>query len=464
MNCVVSSISVAIAMSVFIAGGCSTPQANKAPGQKAVTTITELPPVEIEDIRKIPQDAAPFTLQIAAMSPETRECTLQKFRQHHFSPWQAPEPLHNINDSIHGMRDTSKLTWYGENRLRISPERIKAIIGSASPDKLPSMNRAGIAVAPTSLRGLPTIKPLYEASDDFPFDQLQYSEVKQNEPLRILHESDSGDWTFVETAYGFGWVKSEDLRLADRAMQQRFTTSGLIVVTVDFPVIRDEKGRAVPQARIGVLYPLIKEEPDFWLVGMAAAGEGEEAVLKRVRIRKKDASRFPLPFNAGTVQHIGNELLKTPYGWGELFRDRDCSATTRDFFMPFGIWLPRNSLEQIHSGPFIPLGNLSRQEKEKRIIKDGVPFQTIIHRKGHIMLYAGVYNGRPIVLHTAWAIRFRGLSGQEEKFYLGRTVLTTLEAGSELPLTRGTLLDHIDGMLTPASCSVSSKADEAMLP
>ena len=64
------------------------------------------------------------------------------------------------------------------------------------------------------------------------------------------------------------------------------------------------------------------------------------------------------------------------------------------------------------------------------------------------MLYAGTYNGKPVVLHTAWAIRFKTKTGQEEKFYVGRTVLTTLEAGFELPLSRGTLLDHVDGILT----------------
>lgn len=301
------------------------------------------------------------------------------------------------------------------------------------------------------MRGLPSLKPLYEASDDFPFDQLQYSEVKQNEPVRILHESATGAWRFVETSYGFGWVESDAVRIVDKTLQKRFTTSELLVITSDFAVIRDDMGRAMPQPRIGVLYPLLKEEPDFWVVELAAAGEGDQAVLKRAIIQKKDARRFPIPFNSETATDIGNKLLKTPYGWGELFRNRDCSATTRDFFMPFGVWLPRNSLEQLHSGPFVPLDNLSKQDKEKLVIQDGIPFQTIIHRKGHIMLYAGVYNGKPVILHTAWAIRFKNKEGQEEKFYVGRTVLTTLEPGSELPLTRGTHLDHIGGMLTPAA-------------
>jgi hypothetical protein len=406
-------------------------------------------PSEIEDIQKIPQDVRTFTAKLGSLiTADNQTSAAQRFRKQHFSPWTEPEPTHNLTQSIQGMKDIAKTTWYGENRLKVKPERIKVILGHADLDRLPSMNQPGIAIAPTFMRGLPNLKPLYETSDDFPFDQLQYSEVKPNEPLRILHHSDTGAWLFVETAYGLGWVKAGTVLPVDRSMQQRLTSAELVVITMDFAVIRDDKGKAMPQPRIGTLYPLVREEPDYWLVELAVAGDDDQAALKTARIVKKDARRFPLPFTTETVTHIGNELLKTPYGWGELFRDRDCSATTRDFFLPFGIWLPRNSREQIHSGPFVSLANLSKPDKEKLLIQQGVPFRTIVHRKGHIMLYAGLFDGRPVVLHTTWAIRFKTKSGQEEKFYVGRTVLTTLEAGFELPLSRGTLLDHLDGILT----------------
>jgi cell wall-associated NlpC family hydrolase len=406
-------------------------------------------PGEIEDIQKIPQDVRLFTTaRISAPTSEEQANALQRFRKHFFSPWTESKPVYDVKQSIQGMKDIAKTSWYGENRLKVKPERIKVILAHADLDRLPSMNLQGIAIMPTFMRGLPNLKPLYETSDDFPFDQLQYSEVKPNEPLRILHESDTGAWLFVETAYGFGWVKSGTVLIADKPLQQRMTSSDLVVITRDFAVIRDNKGKAMPQPRIGTIYPLVREEPDYWLVELAVAGEEDLATLKTARIMKKDAQRFPLPFNTETVTHVGNELLKTPYGWGELFRDRDCSATTRDFFLTFGVWLPRNSMQQLHSGPFVSLANLSKPDKEKLLIQQGVPFRTIVHRKGHIMLYAGIYNGKPVVLHTTWAIRFKTKSGQEEKFYVGRTVLTTLEAGFELPLSRGTLLDHVDGILT----------------
>lgn len=457
MKCIPFAFLIATIATLTLFAGCTTAPTNALLKQELTPVSSddftrskpEELPSEIEDIQKIPQDVSRFTAAISPLATnELQANALQRFRKQYFSPWLESEPTHDLKQSIQGMKDIAKSTWYGENRLKVKPERLKVILGHADLDRLPSMNQPGIAIAPTFMRGLPNLKPLYETSDDFPFDQLQYSEVKPNEPLRILHESDTGAWLFVETAYGLGWVKAGTVLPVEKSLQQRLTSSELVVIKMDFAVIRDERGKAIPQPRIGALYPLVREEPDYWLVELAVAGEDDQAALKTARILKKDARRFPLPFNAETVTHLGNELLKTPYGWGELFRDRDCSATTRDFFMPFGIWLPRNSWEQLHSGPFLSLANLSKPDKEKLLTQQGVPFRTIVHRKGHIMLYAGLFDGRPVVLHTTWAIRFKTKTGQEEKFYVGRTVLTTLEAGFELPLSRGTLLDHVDGILT----------------
>jgi hypothetical protein len=457
MKLIPFTCSIVTATLMIITAGCTTHHttvlSQKTPASVVTDDFTrskpEELPSEIEDIQKIPQDVSRFTATITPLpTGENQSDRLQRFFKQHFSPWNSSEPTRDLKQSIQGMKDIAKTTWYGENRLKVKPERIKAIIAHADLDRLPSRNQAGIAIVATFLRGLPNLKPLYETADDFPFDQLQYSEVKPNEPVRILHESDTGAWLFVETAYGFGWVRAGTVLPVEISLQQRLTAAELVVITMDFAVIRDDRGRAMPQPRIGALYPLVREESDHWLVDLAVAGEDDHARLKTARILKKDARRFPLPFSTETVTHIGNELLKTPYGWGELFRDRDCSATTRDFFLPFGIWLPRNSREQLHSGPFISVANLPKPDKEKLLIQQGVPFRTIVHRKGHIMLYAGLFDGRPVVLHTTWAIRFKTKTGQEEKFYVGRTVLTTLEAGFELPLSRGTLLDHVDGILT----------------
>jgi cell wall-associated NlpC family hydrolase len=438
---------------VLMAGCASTPNTgcNNQNGKQlspADVTRTKAPelPGEIQDLRRIPQDVRPFAAAIKApIGADEQAQALEQFRERYFSPWTAP--LDTLNQALEYMKEFAETTWYGENRIRVEPERIKGLLTLAALDSIPSLQTYGIAITPAPVRALPTFRPFYTASDDFPFDQLQYTELKPNEPVRILHLSADGAWMFIKTASVHGWVEAGAVRVADEWLRRMVMTSHQVVVVKDFAVMRDDQGKALPQPRIGALYPLVKEEPDHWLVTVAVAGQGEKASLKTARIARDDARRHPLPFTADTVARIGNELLKTPYGWGELFRDRDCSATTRDFFLPFGIWLPRNSMSQFTLGPFVPLASLPNAEKEKFLREQGVPFRTLVHRKGHIMLYAGLMDGRPVILHNTWAISFKPTDGPEAKFYIGRTVLSTLEAGKELPLSRGTTLDHMDGIL-----------------
>jgi hypothetical protein len=324
---------------------------------------------------------------------------------------------------------------------------MQSLLTLADQEHFPSVNQPGIVIKPAFIRVLPTNRPFYETPDDVPFDHLQFAEIKPNEPVRILHASKDGAWLYIEASYANGWVDPDAIRFADAPIRRRMVNAERIVVVKDFAEVRTETGKVLPQPKISTLYPLVREERDHWVVNAAIAGAGQRAVLTTARIARSDARRHPVPLDPETVTLIGNELLKTPYGWGELYRNRDCSATTRDFFLAFGIWLPRNSHRQLVSGPFVPLAGLSATDKEDRIRSQGIPFRTLLHHQGHIMLYAGLHDNKPVILHTVWALRYTPANCAEKKRIIGRTVLSTLEAGKELPLSKGTLLDRLDGML-----------------
>jgi len=443
---------VTVAAMIWFLSSLTTNSLHQEKKQLATSAATCSQPLElvdrIEDFSKIPQDIRPFAAAIKdSMPTDEQSQALQQFRKRYFAPWTATEPLFNISIVTKEIKEFAGKTWYGENRRNVEPERIQKLLSLADWGRLPSMNRLGVVIKPTFIRVLPTIRPFYEAPDDFPFDQLQFAEIKLNEPVRILHASKDGAWLYIETSYANGWVEPDAVRFADESFRKRMVNAAQVVVVRDFAILQTEQGNVLPQPKIGTLYPLVKEETDNWLVEVAVAGDGQQAALKTARIAKNDARRHPLPFTPEALTRIGNELLKTPYGWGELYRDRDCSATTRDFFLAFGIWLPRNSMKQITSGPFISLADLSSANKEKLIREQGIPFRTLVHQKGHIMLYIGLHEGKPVVLQTAWALRYKPKDCPEKKFYIGRTVLSTLEAGKELSLSKGTTLDQLDGLL-----------------
>jgi hypothetical protein len=163
-----------------------------------------------------------------------------------------------------------------------------------------------------------------------------------------------------------------------------------------------------------------------------------------------DAALKPLRFNAANTARIANEMIGEPYGWGGLYGHRDCSSMTRDFFAVFGIWLPRHSEDQVKEvGTYIDLSGLSPEEKEKTIIKKGVPYLSLLWRKGHVMLYIGAKDGRALIFHNIWGIRTKDIQGREGRKIIGQAVITTLQPGQELrdvDSASGSLLNNISAM------------------
>jgi hypothetical protein len=136
---------------------------------------------------------------------------------------------------------------------------------------------------------------------------------------------------------------------------------------------------------------------------------------------------------------------------------------TRDFFAVFGIWLPRHSEDQVKEvGTYINLQGLPSEEKEKIILARGVPYLSLLWRKGHVMLYIGAKDGRALIFHNIWGIRTKDLAGREGRKIIGQAVITTLQPGQELrdiDSASGSLLDNISAMniLSPANPEKPSK-------
>jgi NlpC/P60 family len=165
----------------------------------------------------------------------------------------------------------------------------------------------------------------------------------------------------------------------------------------------------------------------------AVADKNNHAVIKHGFVSLEASTIKPLKMTSLAAIKIANELIGEPYGWGGLYGNRDCSSMTRDFFAPFGIWLPRHSEDQVKEvGTYVNLYGLDPEQKEKVILQKGVPYLSLLWRKGHVMLYIGEQNGRALIFHNLWGIKTRGLTGKEGRKIIGQAVITTLRPGAEL--------------------------------
>ncbi len=418
------------------------------------------PPVrqgEIVDLVHLPQDAWRYVNPAAAdnplLSPEQQAAAAQRFLKRHFGPWRnggKPLPAEKAFAPLYALAERQV---YGANLLPYPEEEKARLAALCDVAAYPSLSLRAITVRPSDLRSLPTRRPGFadprKAGEGFPFDYFQYSLVRPNTPLLITHRSADGAWYFVETSVAAGWLPAQDVAPVDEDFVARFRTGRYLAVVEENVSLRDAAGRFRQQSSIGALLPLAGRKGQDWRVLIAAVDADGHAVIREGLLPAGAADPWPLPATPRTLATLINRLLDQPYGWGGLYGDRDCSATLQDLFAPIGIGLPRNSARQMESGRLISLDGLAPMEKERTLLARGVPFMTLIGSEGHILLYLGRRDGRAVVLHTLWGIRTRTLRKGDGRHLVGRTVITTLQPGLELPdlaLPEGDRLRQITGI------------------
>jgi hypothetical protein len=434
-------------------GGCTFPREKMPPRDQ-----------EIADVLRLPQDIAPSAGAAGerlALGNDCQTNLLDEFRRRYFAPWTNAAPHYDPAETKELMKNTARGRWYGGNRRLMAPEMMRDLLNNCALESFPSRDETAISVAPAHLRGLPTRLPLFTSKDSYPFDMLQYPNVKLNEPLRVLHASLDGAWLFVESAYSAGWLEAREVALADRGFIDSWMERPQVVIIRDYATVADPRSGIAHRAKIGTILPLAAAGDGWWEAVVAVAGEERRAVSSVARLPREAAAPFPLAFDGANLALIGNQLLGQPYGWGEMYGLRDCSAMLRDYFLPFGIWLPRTATDQIASaGKQRDLTSLGPREKEETIRREGLPFLTLLYKPGHIMLYIGTDpQGRPLVFHNIWSIRLKDAAGERPQL-IGKAVITTLEAGKELGLAeRGTLLEQGAALAT-----ITDRCTEAPAP
>jgi len=409
----------------------------------------------IQDIRNLKQDHTFYFPAESAEQPivdnETQKTLNEEYSCRYFSAWHQEKPRCTREDIAWDFNKYGENPGYGENRRKHDRNWMEELRRNAGLGSYPNRGIRGIVVANTDLRALPTSKPYFDGLDNgsgYPFDRLQLSAIMADTPVYITHVSQDGAWVQVETSFYFGWVPARDVAFVDETFVRSWQNRRYAVMIRDQIPIYDERGRFCFKAPLGAQFPILREEVDFLDILVGVADENRQAVLKVSRISRDTATQRPLKMTRANLARVANELINQPYGWGGLNQNRDCSALTMDFFAPFGIWLPRNSGQQAHeAGRFIDLEKLSPAEKEMMIIQYGVPYATLIWRKGHIMLYMGAYEGKALIFHNMWGISTLDLRGRRGRRIVGQAVITTLRPGIEFCSNHAAACDPLQSVL-----------------
>ena len=389
----------------------------------------------IRDLRDLKQDCRAY---LAApdgplVSAERKRKQYDYFRRMHYAPWNEDKPSSAMAKEMRDAFDRYAATpGFGENCMPHDRQWVESLRKNAGLEQWPNNPYRAITVRNSDLRELPTRRPVFETREDYPFDRLQNTAVWAGTPAKVWHTSLDGAWAYVQVGYASGWMPAADMARVNEEMAddwQRMPLAALL--RDDVPFANGEDGYRFT-THIGAVFPYLAERDGGVAVTFAVRNEKGVAVAQSTWLGRDRACPMPLPATPAAVAMVANRLLGQPYGWGGLYENRDCSSTLRDLFVPFGLWLPRNSGPQARAGRVVSLAGLSPADKQATIRRQGVPLLTLLGMRGHIMLYVGQAGGQAAILHNYWGVRVRTPAGEQRR-HVGACVITTLRPGGELP-------------------------------
>jgi hypothetical protein len=355
-----------------------------------------------------------------------------------------------------------KSPCFGGNYQAHSDELISQLTDNL-PDRkeqFPHFTALGITTGTLNLRKWPTeefcFKSVRGAGESYPFDYSQESLLWVGVPVKILSQTKDGLWYFVDSPNNRGWVQSDKVAMVKPKQAQAIKAMSFATILKDNTVAK--KGVNAVQLNIGVLLPMLeKKNKKHLLIPHRSFSDGH-LHFDTVAITSPNIKAFPIVFDSTNVKLILSDVFGTKYSWGGLGGGRDCSSTLQDYLTPFGIRLPRNSVQQYRSGKQVDLSG-DPGEKYKTIKAEGVPFLSSLYKRGHIMLYVGENkNGMPLIYHTVWGLKsfyqdehlaevaehkaafgLFGLSDRnffndevQTRIIIAKTVITTMEPGKKL--------------------------------
>jgi len=380
---------------------------------------------------------------------EPLDVNINNFSSREFMPWSISSI--RIDKKIASWANFSygrKNRYYSENILPWDVKEQKAIIDLTNFKEFNKDITYAITTKNAQVRNLPTFKPFYLKTtlpgEGFPFDYMQNTRLHVNTPILISHYSKDGAWAFIQSPISTGWVPRNSFAILNSQERTEFKNSKKIVITKDNNPIYTDNQEYLLHVKLGAQFAIQKEDDEFFYSYMYTRFGNK----KEIRIKKESANLMPMEFNKENILRVSSELLGEKYGWGGYLENRDCSAMTKDFLAPFGIWLPRNSASQKDSGEYLPLTGWNHKEKEMLIKTYGIAFLSLIYLKGHVMLYAGTIDDKVMIMHNMWGIKTQ-IDGKEGRYVVGKSVISDLYIGEDLDNVKEKylLISRVEGIV-----------------
>ena len=330
------------------------------------------------------------------------------------------------------LSDISKKGFYTKEGKKAGQAFFNLIKDNMNLDALSDGQKPqfGFIVRFADQRFLPTKEILTEGPLDINFDELQNSDLDAGEPVIVLHQSQNGKWFYVQSAASNGWVEAEQVALCDAADIKDFLLKDDFVVVTKAKAdiyLNPELTRHYDYVRMGVRLPVVQKSQDTLEILLPSRNKYGLLIMQKGYLKESDVSDGYLSYTPRRIITQAFELLNAPYGWGGMHGEQDCSRFLQEIFATVGINLPRDSKDQAQVGKLMTEfnGQIKDEQKRDAIVKNAVGGVTLLPLKGHILLYLGVVNAQPYVIHASWAFTDK-IDGKDTVRVLNRVVVSDL--------------------------------------
>ncbi len=305
-------------------------------------------------------------------------------------------------------------------------KEIKKEMNLDSLSKKETQTRYALTVNYTDQKIIPTELSLLKKKSQIHFDRNQNSALDIATPLAIVYATKDGLWYYGVGPTSSGWVRSKDIAFGGRDEILDYLDSKNFVVTTATKTPLMIQGKYHDYMRMGVRLPFLMTIDNMTMVMVPMRDKDGKLILANATLKTENVHKGYLPYTQRNILTQAFKFLHLPYGWGGMYGEQDCSKFLQEVYATTGIQLPRNSTSQSEVGNNkIELEGLAKKSKHHKVKSLALAGTSILHLKGHIVLYLGEYKGEPYIIHTVWG-------SSSKHFALGRTAVTSLNFNNYL--------------------------------
>ncbi len=266
--------------------------------------------------------------------------------------------------------------------------------------------RWGIVVNHSNLRFFPTDVPGYQDLR-YAMDLFQATSLLSGNAVSIVHESETGDFYYVESHLARGWIPAENVALGTKNEVRGLTEDkNFLMSTADkIPVYGDPQFRNFARyLYFAATMPLARRNANGYVLRMPyRKPDGSIGVANGYIQPNADVHVGYLPYTKRNVITQMFKLLNTPYGWIDQHNKRACSGTMRVLLQCFGIQVGAYP-STIHpaSDHIVYFEPKMDTEEKIKAVEQLEPVITMAGTAGHIVLLLGkAKNGKLYFMHQA---------------------------------------------------------------